>query len=183
MKRKLALFLLAVLCAAPAVAQTRDEVLTSMKRATTFMVDKVAYRGGYVWNYLPDLSRRWGEMEARDTMIWIQPPGTPTMGHLFLDAYHATGDQYYYQAAEQVANALIWGQHPAGGWNYVVDFAGDRSLREWYDTIGKNGWRLEEFQRLFDRLWASTKAMRDRAIQEYRARYPGLVILAGEPTS
>ena len=43
-------------------------------------------------------------------MIWIQPPGTPTMGHLFLDAYHATGDEYYYRAAEQVAGALICAQ-------------------------------------------------------------------------
>ena len=101
------------------------------------MTDKISYKGGYVWNYLPDLSRRWGEMEARETMIWIQPPGTATMGHLYLDAYHATGDNFYYQAAEQVAGALIWGQHPSGGWNYVADFAGDRSLREWYDTDRK----------------------------------------------
>jgi hypothetical protein len=125
---------------------SREESLATMKRATQFMVEKVATRGGYVWNYLPDLSRRWGEMEARDTMIWIQPPGTATMGHLYLDAYHATHDDYYYHAAEQVADALIWGQHPSGGWNYIVDFGGDRSLREWYDTVGKNGWRLEEFQ-------------------------------------
>jgi len=143
-----------VLGAASLVASTasqsqspqRDEVLASMKRATTFMVEKVSTRGGYVWAYLPDLSRRWGELEARDTQIWIQPPGTPTMGHLFLDAYHATGDEYYYQAAEQVAGALIWGQHPSGGWNYLVDFGGEGSIRDWYDTIGKNAWRMEEFQ-------------------------------------
>ena len=131
--------------AGPAPAD-RQQVLATMKRATTFMVDKVSTNGGYVWNYLPDLSRRWGEMEARDTMIWIQPPGTATMGHMFLDAYHATGDEHYYQAAEGVAGALIWAQLPTGGWNYVADFAGDRSLRHWYDTVGKNGWRLEEFQ-------------------------------------
>jgi PelA/Pel-15E family pectate lyase len=123
----------------------RQSVLDAMKRATMAM-EKLSMNGGYVWSYLPDRSRRWGEMEARDTMIWIQPPGTPTMGHLFLDAYHATGDEYYYQAAERLAGALIWGQHPSGGWNYMVDFAGDRSLKDWYDTIGKNGWRLEEFQ-------------------------------------
>jgi hypothetical protein len=117
-----------------------------MKRATTFMVDKVSTNGGYVWAYLPDLSRRWGELEARPTMIWIQPPGTPTMGHLFLDAYHATGDEYYYAAAERVAGALIWAQHPSGGWNYLADFAGEASLREWYETVGRNAWRLEEFQ-------------------------------------
>src|SRR5687767_10771321 len=102
----------AVDSSAPAVTPERPKVLDTMKRATNFMVDKVAYKGGYVWNYLPDFSRRWGEMEARDTMIWLQPPGTSSMGHVFLDAYHATGDEYYYKAAEQVASAIIWGQHP-----------------------------------------------------------------------
>ena len=132
--------------AATAQGPTRAQILDAMKRATTFMVEKVSTNGGYVWNYLPDFSRRWGEMEARDTMIWVQPPGTATMGHLFLDAYHATGDEYYYDAATRAARALMWGQHPSGGWNYLIDFAGDRSLRDWYDTVGKNAWRLEEFQ-------------------------------------
>ncbi|WP_232461373.1 pectate lyase [Cellvibrio sp. PSBB006] len=126
-----------------------DEVKDTMKRATRFMVEKVSHRGGYVWFYLPDFSRRWGELEARETMIWIQPPGTATMGHVFLDAYHATGDEYYYAAAEQVAGAIIWAQHPAGGWNYVADFGGEASLRDWYKTIGKNAWRLEEFHHYY----------------------------------
>ena len=149
------LCLFAVSCivsAPPVLAQAqpvRKDVEAGMKRATQFMVDKVAYRGGYLWNYLPDMSRRWGEMEARETMIWLQPPGTSSMGHVFLDAYHATGDEYYYRAAEQVGAALIWGQHPSGGWNYLVDFAGDRSLRDWYATVGKNAWRLEEFQHYY----------------------------------
>jgi PelA/Pel-15E family pectate lyase len=130
---------------APA-APERRQVLDAMKRATTFMVDTVATRGGYVWQYLPDFSRRWGEIEARPTMIWLQPPGTPTMGHLFLDAYHATGDEYYYRAAERAALAIVAAQLPCGGWNYVADFAGERSLQEWYDTVGRNAWRLEEFQ-------------------------------------
>jgi PelA/Pel-15E family pectate lyase len=131
---------------APVPTPERERVLETMKRATTFMVETVSVQGGYVWSYLPDLSRRWGEMEARPTMIWIQPPGTGTMGHLFLDGYHATGDEYYYRAAEGVAGALILAQHPSGGWNYVADTAGEPSLREWYDTVGKHGWRLEEFQ-------------------------------------
>jgi PelA/Pel-15E family pectate lyase len=148
----------AVACAAIAIAQSgvpgrapgespdRARVLDAMKRATVFMVEKVSTRGGYVWDYLPDFSRRWGELEARPSMIWIQPPGTATMGHLFLDAYHATGDEYYFRAAARAADALIQGQTAAGGWNYVVDFAGERSLRDWYSTVGRNAWRLEEFQ-------------------------------------
>ena len=71
-----------------------------------------------------DMSRSWGEMEAKRTMVWIQPPVTPAVGHLLLDAYHATGDEYYYEAAQKVANTLIWGQLACGGWNYVFDFAG-----------------------------------------------------------
>ena len=126
-----------------------DQVINTMKTATQFMMDKVSYNGGFVWNYLPDMSRSWGEMEAKRTMVWIQPPGTPSVGHLLLDAYHATGDEYYYEAARKVANTLIWGQLECGGWNYVFDFAGENSLKSWYDTVGKNGWRLEEFQHYY----------------------------------
>jgi PelA/Pel-15E family pectate lyase len=152
-----ALTLLASAAPAPLLAQApaetaqpdRQQVLQTMRRATEFMVEKVAYNGGYVWSYTPDMSRRWGEMEAKPTMMWVQPPGTPTMGHVFLDAYHATGDDYYYRAAEKAADALIWGQHPSGGWNYIVDFGGEASLKDWYDTYGKNAWRLEEFQHYY----------------------------------
>jgi PelA/Pel-15E family pectate lyase len=135
---------------APVAGQSRSEIEQTMKRATTFMVEEVATNGGYVWSYLPDLSRRWGELEAKPSMIWVQPPGTATMGHLFLDAYHATGDEYYYRAAEGVAGALIRGQHRSGGWNYLIDFAGPPSERHWYETVGKNAWRMEEFQHYAD---------------------------------
>jgi PelA/Pel-15E family pectate lyase len=130
-------------------APLQVQALEAMKSATAYMVDTVSTNGGYVWDYLPDLSRRWGEMEAFDTMIWIQPPGTTSMGHLFLDAYRATNDPVFLHAAEKAARAVIWGQLPTGGWNYIVDFAGDRSLKNWYGTIGKNGWRLEEFQHYY----------------------------------
>ncbi len=39
-------------------APERAAVLETMKRATAFMVEEVSYRGGYVWNYLPDSRRR-----------------------------------------------------------------------------------------------------------------------------
>jgi hypothetical protein len=109
----------------------------------------VSYRGGYVWNYLPDLSVTWGEMEAKRTMCWVQPPGTPSVGHSMLDAYHATGDEVFYRAAARTGLALVDAQLPVGGWNYIHDFAGEQSLRDWYDTIGSNGWRLEEFQHYY----------------------------------
>ncbi|QYF87727.1 pectate lyase [Brevundimonas sp. PAMC22021] len=142
-----------VAASAPAMAQGAAPdgamILDAMKRAARFMTEEAAVEGGYVWQYLPDFSRRWGELEAAPTMIWVQPPGTATMGHLFLDAYHATGDDFYYDAAKSAADALVRGQHPAGGWNYVIDTAGEESLKRWYGTVGKNAWRLEEFHRYY----------------------------------
>lgn len=132
-----------------AAAPAREAMLATMRRATAFMTDHVAHEGGYVWSYLPGMSRRWGEMEAKPSMIWIQDPGTAAMGHLFLDAFNATGDEAYYRAAEGVAAALIRGQHPAGGWNYFHDFAGPESARHWYQTIGWHGRGLEEFRHYY----------------------------------
>lgn len=151
-KSWLCIFFLAFFINSFLTAQTGKlvkEVQQAMLRATKYMVEEVSTNGGYVWYYLPDFSRRWGEMEAYRTMIWTQYPGTTSMGDIFLDAYRVTGNEYYYQAAEKVAAALIWGQSNAGGWNYIIDFAGDRSMKEWYSTIGKNGWRLEEFQHYY----------------------------------
>jgi len=127
---------------------TNSDVLKSMKAATEYMMNTVSYNGGFVWNYLPDFSRQWGEMEAKRTMVWTQS-STPEVGHVLLDAYHATGDEYYYEMAKKVANALIWGQLDCGGWNYCFDFAGEESLKDWYATVGANGWRLEEFQHYY----------------------------------
>jgi PelA/Pel-15E family pectate lyase len=122
-----------------------QEARSAMLNAARFMVEKASMNGGYVAHYLPDFSRRWGELEAFKTQIWVQDPGTVSMGNVFLDAYQVTGDEYYYMAAEKVASALIWGQLPEGGWNYMIDFAGDRSLKTWYNTIGKNAWGFEEY--------------------------------------
>lgn len=147
----IALFML-TLVVSPGWAKTqknRDKVLATMKTATDFMINKASYKGGFVWNYTPDLSRQWGELEAYRTMAWVQPPGTPSVGHVLLDAYHATGDEFYYESAKEVACALIWGQLPCGGWNYMFDYAGEKSLKKWYATIGKQAWRMEEFQHYY----------------------------------
>ncbi|MDA8445642.1 pectate lyase [Paracidovorax valerianellae] len=127
----------------------QGEAATALRRAADYMDEVVSYRGGYVWSYSPDLKQTFGEMEAYRTMCWIQPPGTPSVGHVYLDAYHATGDDRFYQAAERTTLAIIAAQHASGGWNYIHDFAGEESLKKWYDTIGKNGWRLEEFQHYY----------------------------------
>lgn len=121
----------------------------ALKRAAVYMDEVVSYRGGYVWSYAPDFSRQLGEMEAYRTMCWMQPPGTASIGHVFLDAWHATGDRRFFEAAHRTALAVKQAQRSDGGWNYIHDFAGETSLKNWYKTIGANGWRLEEFQHYY----------------------------------
>lgn len=45
-----------------------EQVLKTMKTATQFMMDKVSYNGGFVWNYLPDMSRSWGN--SKQSVPW-----------------------------------------------------------------------------------------------------------------
>ncbi|MCW3091493.1 MAG: Pectic acid lyase [Ferruginibacter sp.] len=121
----------------------------AMLYATRFMVEKVSTRGGYVRLYLPDFSRRWAELETYKSQIAIRTSGTTDMGNLFLDCYNTTGDEYYYEAAEKAVSALISGQLPCGGWDYIIDFAGVSSLKEWYNTIGKNAWGWDEYNHYY----------------------------------
>ena len=133
-------------CLSAAAAAPKDDsrkLLAAMKKATRFMYDRVSTEGGFVWNYTADLSRRWGELEAYPTMVWVEK-GTPEVGQLMIDAYHATGDEFYYDMAVRSARILIRGQLPCGGWNYKFDLAGAASERRWFETIGRNAWGMGE---------------------------------------
>ena len=140
---------LALLLATMTATAGDDDVRQAMRRATQYMMDVASYNGGFVWNYLPDYSRQWGELEARRTMVWLQSPSTPDMGQVLLDAYHATGEEYYYESAKCVALCIMQGQLPCGGWNYMFDLEPEDSLKTWYDTVGRQAWRLEEFQHYY----------------------------------
>lgn len=133
----------------PAPDTPQSEAAAAIKRAASYMDEVVSYKGGYVWSYSPDLTQTFGEMEAKRTMLWLQPPGTSSVGHTYLDAYHATADERLFQASDRTGKAVAAAQHSSGGWNYIYDFAGEASLKHWYETIGMNGWRLEEFQHYY----------------------------------
>lgn len=137
------------LTAMPVAAQpARPVVLDAMKKATTFMAESVAYRGGYVWAVSPDLATRWGEVPARPTQIWVQA-GTPMVGMAILDAYEATKDPYYLDVARRAADALIFGQHPTGGFHYFIDF----------DPVGLDAW------------YATSASQFEYGYEEYRHYY------------
>ena len=128
-----------------ATGPSREEALAAMKRATAFIVEKVAYRGGYVWTVSDDLTKRWGEIPARPSQIWIQS-GTPMVGETLLDAYEATGDRFYLESARKTADALVFGQLPQGGWHYFIDFD-PKGTAEWYRTrASKYTFGYEEYR-------------------------------------
>lgn len=147
--RKTLIALLLVTVWQPSFADDYEQTLQAMKRATQYMMEVASYEGGFVWNYLPDYSRQWGELEATRTMVWVQSPSTPDMGQLLLDAYHATGNEYYYESACRVVRCLMRGQLECGGWNYMFNLAPEDSTRQWYATVGRQAWRLEEFQHYY----------------------------------
>ena len=114
-------------------APTEKEVLAAMRKASEFMAEEFSYRGGYCAIATSDLSEWWNEASARRTQIFIQG-GTPPMGRTFIEMYKATGDVYYLKCAEKAANALVYGQHPLGGWHYFIDFD-MTDIREFYRNV------------------------------------------------
>jgi PelA/Pel-15E family pectate lyase len=117
----------------------RANVLQAMKTATTFWTTHVAVQGGYVYKVTLDLKYRKGEGTATATEIWVQPPGTPEVGGAFLDAWDATGDNQFLDAACACADALIFGQMDSGGWSDRVDFdPAGRNTGRYRDGRGKS---------------------------------------------
>jgi PelA/Pel-15E family pectate lyase len=103
-------------------AALKEQAAQAMRRAARFFRTEVSTEGGYLWRYSEDLTLREGEGTATDTMVWVQPPGTPSVGMVFLTAYEATGDAVYLDAAKDTAYALVRGQLRSGGWDYRIEF-------------------------------------------------------------
>ena len=100
----------------------RGNATATMKKAASYYHKNVASHGGYVYFYSLDLKQRWGEGMATRNQIWVQPPGTPTVGLAYLKAYSVTGDAFYLDAATDAAMSVAYGQLKSGGWTNLVDF-------------------------------------------------------------
>ena len=103
-------------------AQLRRQAAEALRKATDFFTTEVSTEGGYLWQYSEDLAAREGEGRATDTVVWVQPPGTPTVGMVFLEAYRDTGEKHYLEAAKQAGYCLVRGQLRSGGWDYRIEF-------------------------------------------------------------
>lgn len=123
---------LIVLAVLPLAAQSpsRQQILDAMKKAATFYVDKVSTQGGYHYYYAEDLSYGRSEHGEGLQQIETQREATPRVAMAYLEAFDATGDRFYLEAARKAAHALVQGQLCSGGWDYVVDF--DPAARKKY---------------------------------------------------
>ena len=122
-------------------AEPRDDAIAGLKRAGEFYRGKVASHGGYVYYYSPDLKERWGEGKATADTIFVQPPGTPTVGMAYLKAFEATGDKFYLDAARETAEALVYGQLQSGGWTQVIHFGEGKRIGKYRNGKG-GGWNV-----------------------------------------
>jgi hypothetical protein len=113
---------LGLLTAAPLCAQTRDEILTAMKRAAAFYVEKVSMGGGYHFTYTDDLNYGRSEQGEGPTQVETQREGTPAAGMALLESWWATGDRYFLDGAVRAARAGVAGQLCSGGWDYIIEF-------------------------------------------------------------
>ena len=130
-----------IVCASSGVfaQDLAEQARKAISKAVHFFRSEIATEGGYLAQYSEDMSMRQGERIATETMIWIQPPGTPAVGMVYLDAYAATQDTAYMNAAIDVARALVWGQLSTGGWDYDVDFDPEGSKRWHYRRDAEAG--------------------------------------------
>lgn len=119
--------------AAPAQTEAglAGEARKALVEATRYLVS-ISTGGGYLWEYSLDLKQRWGEGKATQTQIWVQPPGTPSVGAALLEAWQATGDKYILLAAKAAGDALVWGQLECGGWAYSIDFSPRGQAKYYY---------------------------------------------------
>ena len=109
-----------------------------LKKAVAYMRENVATGGGYLWTYSADLKQREGEGKASNSTVWVQPPGTPSVGLAYLRAYEATDDRYYLYSAQEVGLALTRGQLRSGGWDYRIEFSPKTRNRYAYRQIPTN---------------------------------------------
>lgn len=108
------------------------EARAAARRALEFATGSVACRGGYLWWYTADLSYREGEGPATPTTVWVQEPGTPAVGLVWLRLFDLTGDAAYLDAATETGLCLAWGQLASGGWDYRVEFGLPLAGRYYY---------------------------------------------------
>lgn len=121
---------------APA-ADTAADARAALTKAVAYYRTQVARHGGYVYYTGLDTADRWGEGKAGPDTVFVQPPGTPSVGLALLAAFAATGDPAHRDAAREAAEALVYGQLQSGGWTQTIHFGPAKQMGKYRN--GKGG--------------------------------------------
>ncbi|MGH6900851.1 MAG: hypothetical protein ACREJ5_30575 [Geminicoccaceae bacterium] len=108
--------------AAPTPDRLAERARDALGRAAAYFRDEVAVQGSYGWRYSADLTYRRGEDLLTPSQGWVQPPGTPAVGLVLMQAYAATGAREFLDGAVETARALAATQLESGGWHYMIEF-------------------------------------------------------------
>jgi PelA/Pel-15E family pectate lyase len=134
--------LLAAQPAAQPVAQPApsvDDAREAMRRAVAFYTNQVATEGGYHFYYAEDLSYGRSEASEGPTQVEYQREGTPLVTLAYLDAYQATKERLFLDAARKAGGAYLRGQLCSGGWDYFVEFEPVKRKQYQYRVDGTCG--------------------------------------------
>ncbi len=96
-----------------------------MRTATLWMVGHAARQGGFAARFDPRDGRRYAESELSATQILVAPNGTAAVGLVWLEAWQATRDPLYRDAALAAARAVADAQLASGGWGELADLGDD----------------------------------------------------------
>lgn len=109
-----------------------ESIRKAMKKAAAFARTSLSFAGGYATRWSLNLKKYQTFGTESPTVISIEDPGTPSVGLVMIRAYQATGDKLYFQAAQEVKQALLWTQLASGGWDTLHDFAPAHARRRHY---------------------------------------------------
>ena len=133
------IFMLTVLAVfSTQAADTPGQARRALVKGAVFM-RSISAEGGYLWRYSTDLQLVAGETRASRSMMWLQPPGTPSVGMALLESYQRTGERALLEHALAAGAALAQAQLASGGWGYRHDFSDpQRTLRRNITTFDDN---------------------------------------------
>jgi hypothetical protein len=148
-------------------------VETSVRHALDAMASKQV-NGGWGMAWTQDGRHMWGEYRMiPDGWITVQPPATPSVASVFLQAARVLDDPAYAQRARMARDALLAIQTADGGFPYEADPKGQRPMRATFDDDTTTG----ALRFLID-LWQFTKDEADlrtvRGVGDFllKAQYP-----------
>ena len=124
---------------------TKEDARSALRRAAEFYRNQVSTEGAYHFVYSEDLSYGRSESARGLTQASVQRGGTPVVGMAYLEAYAATQDQLFLDAAADAARALARGQVCSGGWDYILEFDPEKRKEYPYRAEGNcDGFQVKE---------------------------------------